>query len=85
MVCKQSEFCHPIGARRAFAGSYGDSAGEKPSFRANPDQSCKANRRRCHVEPGNSPARELATVMRHMRVRANLTEVETKTVLYYLR
>jgi len=37
------------------------------------------------VEPGNSPARELATVMRHMRARANLTELETKTVLYYLR
>lgn len=44
----------------------------------------KANCIRCHGEPRKFSDRAMKTIMRHMRVRANMTEQETQVVLEYL-
>ena len=48
------------------------------------DVAYKANCMRCHTAPKKFSEREMVTVMRHMRVRANLTEAEEKAILRYL-
>lgn len=48
------------------------------------DATYKANCARCHAAPRKFSERRMATVMVHMRVRANLTEEETKAILKYL-
>lgn len=48
------------------------------------DAAYKANCARCHAAPRKFSERRMATVMLHMRVRANLTEEETKAILKYL-
>ncbi len=48
------------------------------------DQAYKANCMRCHTAPRKFSAREMVTVMRHMRVRANLTKAEEQAILRYL-
>jgi len=49
-----------------------------------PDQIYKANCTRCHAELPTMDARRTATIVRHMRVRANLTEGEARAILEYL-
>lgn len=49
-----------------------------------PDQLYKANCTRCHSELPRVSERASVTVLRHMRVRANLTSAETKAILQYL-
>jgi hypothetical protein len=57
----------------------------KPAARTiNPDEAYKANCSRCHGAPRKFSDRAMATIMRHMQVRANLTAEETKAILQYL-
>jgi|SRR5215472_10488522 len=49
------------------------------------DQMYKANCTRCHAELPTMDARRTATVVRHMRVRANLTEREAQAIFEYLK
>jgi cytochrome c5 len=43
-----------------------------------------ANCGRCHAAPQNFPPRMMATIVRHMRVRATITDEDMRLVLYYL-
>jgi cytochrome c5 len=43
-----------------------------------------ANCSRCHAAPRKFPPRMMATVLRHMRVRATITDEDTRLVLFYL-
>lgn len=49
-----------------------------------PDQAYKANCSRCHLAPRKFPEGKIATIMRRMRVRANLTDKEAEAILRYL-
>lgn len=51
----------------------------------NADLAYKANCTRCHVAPRKFSDRATVTILRHMRVRANLTEEEAEAILKYLR
>lgn len=44
----------------------------------------RANCGRCHAAPRKFPPRMMATVLRHMRVRATITEEDMKLVLFYM-
>jgi hypothetical protein len=44
----------------------------------------RANCGRCHQAPHKFPPRAMATAIRHMRVRAMLTEADMKYVTYYM-
>lgn len=39
---------------------------------------------RCHVAPDKFPPRVMATVLRHMRVRATITDQDAKLILWYM-
>ncbi|PYV07822.1 MAG: hypothetical protein DMG23_15185, partial [Acidobacteria bacterium] len=66
----------------------GDTTGSlargKPKPEIDPDQAYRSNCSRCHAMPRRLPDREMATIMRHMRVRANLTAEEAEAILRYL-
>jgi cytochrome c5 len=44
----------------------------------------RANCGRCHVAPQKFPPRMMATIVRHMRVRATITDEDMRLVLYYM-
>lgn len=43
-----------------------------------------ANCGRCHAAPQKFPPRMMATVLRHMRVRATITADDQKLILFYM-
>ena len=53
-----------------------------PNFSA--DDAYKQNCTRCHSEVPPMSVRRTKTVVRHMRVRANITAEEAKAILQYL-
>jgi hypothetical protein len=44
----------------------------------------RANCGRCHAVPQKFPPRMMATVLRHMRVRAMITDEDMRLVLFYM-
>jgi mono/diheme cytochrome c family protein len=44
----------------------------------------RANCGRCHQAPHKFPPRMMATIVRHMRVRATLTDEDMKLILKYM-
>jgi cytochrome c5 len=44
----------------------------------------RANCGRCHAAPQKFPPRMMATILRHMRVRATITDEDMRLVLYYI-
>jgi hypothetical protein len=44
----------------------------------------RANCGRCHSAPQKFPPRMMATIVRHMRVRATITDEDARLVLYYM-
>lgn len=43
-----------------------------------------ANCGRCHMAPQKFPSREMATIIRHMRVRATITDEDMRLILKYM-
>jgi hypothetical protein len=50
-----------------------------------PDEAYKNNCMRCHAAVQEYSPAKTATIVMHMRVRANLTEAETQAILRYLQ
>ncbi len=48
------------------------------------EQRFRANCGRCHAAPKKFPPRIMATVLRHMRVRATITDEDMRLVLFYM-
>jgi mono/diheme cytochrome c family protein len=44
----------------------------------------KANCGRCHAAPQKFPPRAMATIVRHMRVRATITDEDMRLILRYM-
>ena len=44
----------------------------------------RANCGRCHMAPHKFPPRMMATIVRHMRVRATITEEDMQFILRYM-
>ena len=67
--------------------------GAKPVVQASSDddnkriegeQRFRANCSRCHAAPHKFPPRMMATIVRHMRVRATITDEDMRLILYYM-
>ena len=54
------------------------------SMRVRGEQRFRANCGRCHAAPQKFPPRMMATVVRHMRVRATITDQDMRLVLFYM-
>lgn len=48
------------------------------------EQRFRANCGRCHAAPQKFPPRIMKTVLRHMRVRATITDEEMRSILFYM-
>jgi mono/diheme cytochrome c family protein len=44
----------------------------------------QANCGRCHMAPQKFPPRMMATIVRHMRVRATITDEDMRSILYFM-
>ena len=44
----------------------------------------RANCARCHAAPPKFPPRMMTTIIRHMRVRANITDQDRRLILAYM-
>ena len=80
-------------ALSAFAGSANkkESSAVTPAVHATADsmrtlgeQRFRANCGRCHAAPQKFPPRAMSTVLRHMRVRATITDEDMRLVLFYM-
>ncbi len=54
------------------------------SMRVQGEQRFRANCGRCHAAPEKFPPRMMKTVLRHMRVRATITDEDMHLVLFYM-
>jgi mono/diheme cytochrome c family protein len=54
------------------------------NMRVQGEQRFRANCGRCHAAPQKFPPRMMATVLRHMRVRATITDDDMRLVLFYM-
>lgn len=48
------------------------------------EQRFRANCGRCHAAPQKFPPRMMATILRHMRVRATITDDDRRLILFYM-
>jgi mono/diheme cytochrome c family protein len=65
-----------------------DSAGsgirDNRALRLEGEKRFQANCGRCHVAPPKFPPRAMATILRHMRVRALITDEDRRLILRYM-
>jgi cytochrome c5 len=59
-------------------------ASDAETLRILGEQRFRANCGRCHAAPQKFPPRMMKTVLRHMRVRATITDQDMRLVLYYM-
>lgn len=81
-------------ASSVFAGSHSPNKEATPapivreqdvdSMRVEGEKRFHANCGRCHAAPQKFPPRMMATVLRHMRVRATVTEDDQRLILFYM-
>lgn len=57
---------------------------ERDSMRVEGEERFRTNCGRCHQAPHKFPPRMMATIVRHMRVRAMLTDEDMKSILAYM-
>ncbi|HXM21373.1 MAG TPA: cytochrome c [Terriglobales bacterium] len=60
------------------------SSAQADAMRLEGEKRFRANCGRCHAAPQKFPPRVMATIVRHMRVRATITDEDMRLVLYYM-
>jgi hypothetical protein len=70
------------------ASPHEDSAGsgirDNHALRLEGEKRFRANCGRCHLAPPKFPPRAMATILRHMRVRALITDEDRRLILRYM-
>ena len=59
-------------------------ATDADSMRVEGEKRYRANCGRCHAAPQKFPPRMMATVLRHMRIRATITAEDRRLILFYM-
>jgi cytochrome c5 len=73
----------PSGKKEA-TGSLAAQNHDADAMRVQGELRYRANCGRCHAAPRKFPPRMMATVLRHMRVRATITDEDMRLVLFYM-
>lgn len=60
------------------------SARDDEALRLEGEKRFRANCGRCHQAPHKFPPRMMATILRHMRVRATITDEDMRAILAYM-
>ena len=74
----------PSNRKDAAAGTPVVQTADTDSMRVQGEQRFRANCGRCHAAPQKFPPRMMATVLRHMRVRATITDADRRLILFYM-
>jgi cytochrome c5 len=74
----------PANPKKATTTSAVASSHDADTMRLMGEQRYRANCGRCHAAPRKFPPRMMATVLRHMRVRATITDEDMRLVLFYM-
>ena len=59
-------------------------AADADNLRIEGEKRYHANCGRCHATPQKFPPRMMATVLRHMQVRATITDEDRRLILFYM-
>jgi cytochrome c5 len=62
----------------------GQSSAQADAMRLEGEKRFRANCGRCHAAPQKFSPRIMATIVRHMRVRATITDEDMRLVLFYM-
>jgi mono/diheme cytochrome c family protein len=57
---------------------------DRDALRIEGEKRFQANCGRCHQSPHKFPPRMMATIVRHMRVRATITDEDMRVILIYM-
>jgi len=60
------------------------SSADADAMRIEGEKRFRTNCGRCHAAPHKFPPRMMATIVRHMRVRATITDEDMRLVLFYM-
>jgi cytochrome c5 len=60
------------------------SSAQAAAMRLEGEKRFRTNCGRCHAAPQKFPPRMMATIIRHMRVRATITDEDMRLVLFYM-
>lgn len=72
------------GAKEAAAGTPVIHITDADGMRVAGEQRFRANCGRCHAGPQKFPPRMMGTILRHMRVRATITDDDRRLILFYM-
>jgi mono/diheme cytochrome c family protein len=72
------------GAGKAEKASGASAKQDEPALRIEGERRFRANCGRCHQAPHKFPPRMMATIIRHMRVRATITDEDMRLILEYM-
>lgn len=72
------------GSSSASSNSVHSSVLDARAMRIEGEKRFHTNCGRCHVAPHKFPPRAMATIIRHMRVRATITDEDMKYILSYM-
>lgn len=71
-------------ARKDSSASVAVEHSDADAMRIEGEKRFHANCGRCHAAPQKFPPRMMATVLRHMRVRATITDEDRRMILFYM-
>ena len=66
------------------SGAVPSTAAQNRAVRVEGEKRFRTNCGRCHVPPHKFPPRMMATIVRHMRVRALITDEDMRYILAYM-
>lgn len=84
LACVSSVFAGAPAAKKDASPVAVVSATDTDAMRIQGEQRFHANCGRCHAAPQKFPPRMMATVLRHMRVRATITAEDQRLILFYM-
>jgi cytochrome c5 len=74
----------PPGRKDASSVAAVQHSSDADNMRIAGEQRFRANCSRCHATPQKFPPRMMATILRHMRVRATITDDDRRLILFYM-
>lgn len=74
----------PAAAAAPAGQSVDNQAAQKENMHLEGERRFRSNCARCHAAPPKFPPRMMATIVRHMRVRAVLTDQDMRLILRYM-
>ena len=84
LVLASTLFAGSTSARKEASAAVVVNSADADSMRVEGEKRFHANCGRCHAVPQKFPPRMMGTVLRHMRVRATITEEDRRLILFYM-